>query len=504
MTKRSLMAGVALALMLAGCGPTPEESVANARTAFAQNDFAAARVSLISALEEMPGDAEALELLARTQLALQDGEGASATLDRLAGINAKHKDLPTLRAEADILRGQYQQAIDGLKGADTATADRLRALAYIGLEDIENAEGAFKEGLARGGANAPLLASYARFQLATGQIESARELAQRASAADAKNVDAALVTARIAAAQNRLAEALVAYDRVLELHSGNFEGLLGKAAVLAEQGDLKAAREIADSLAKDDPENMQIAFLKAGIAGEEGKWDEVRNLLQSRERTFGDEPTSQLLYGEAMLRLGLPAQAISWFEPLLKRYPDTRQLRVLLAEAQMQTGNRDAALATLQPIVIRPDATPEELTLAAKVTAGTPAQAGYAARARFPAPEWLGGELAKADTALRNGQWEDAAHSYELILARSRGTNAMVLNNLSFAKAQLGDRKAALDLALRAYKLEPDHVSVLDTAGWLLVQDGQTARGVAMLEKAAKIDPNNKTVARHLSEATRN
>lgn len=122
----------------------------------------------------------------------------------------------------------------------------------------------------------------------------------------------------------------------------------------------------------------------------------------------------------------------------------------------------------------------------------------------MPSPEWIGGEMAKADRALRNRQWQDAESLYESILSRTRGQNAMILNNLAYAKQQLGKDEEALDMALRAVKLEPDNASILDTAGWMLVQAGSKARGLEMLKRAAKLDPGNRTIARHLGQAEGN
>jgi len=179
-------------------------------------------------------------------------------------------------------------------------------------------------------------------------------------------------------------------------------------------------------------------------------------------------------------------------------------LRLLLAKAQLAAGESGEALETIRILAGRPDANEAELdvAIAAAKASGKQATAeSLASQKKSATPQWIGGELAKADKALRNRQWSAAERSYQAIVSRMGATNALVLNNLAFVQQKQGKLDVALKNALQAVQLEPDNASVLDTAGWLLVQKGAKERGVAMLTKAAKIAPGNKTVKRHLEDA---
>ena len=502
---RSTILLAAAVLALSACGATPAEKYERAQEAFAANEFKSARLDLISALQEDPQNSGMNVLLARTLIALSDGEGANSALERLSDADSASDEVRLLRGEADVLRGRFDAAIETVEGIYTASADRVRGLAYIGLEDTEKAAEAFAAGEAREGVHAPLYASYARFELARGNVGKAREYADAAIKADPKLVDARLAAGRVASAESRFQDALTHYDVALELNDGNFDGRLGRSGILAELGQLDEARDIAAGLSSEAPNDTRITFLLGKIDAAAGNWEEVRARLQGVEGELKTAPDMQVVYGEALLRLGQVAQSRSLLEPLLSRFSGSRKLRVLIAEAQLQSSDANSALATIKPLVVRPDATPAELSLAAMAAkaSGDAAASDYSKRAKRPAPEWLGGELAKADQALRNRQWTKAETSYEAILARTPAPNAMVLNNLAFVKSQLGKDDRALGLALEALAIEPEHASVLDTAGWLLVQDGQKDRGVELLRKAARIDPNNKAIARHLDQATR-
>ena len=71
------------------------------------------------------------------------------------------------------------------------------------------------------------------------------------------------------------------------------------------------------------------------------------------------------------------------------------------------------------------------------------------------------------------------------------------MNNLAWSLYQEKD-EAALDYAQRANKLAPDSPAVLDTLGWLLVEHGDTARGLPLLQRAAALAPQASDVRYHV------
>jgi len=76
----------------------------------------------------------------------------------------------------------------------------------------------------------------------------------------------------------------------------------------------------------------------------------------------------------------------------------------------------------------------------------------------------------------------------------------LVLNNLAWAYQQVKDKRA-LDTAERAYKLKPDNAAVADTLGWMLVEQGNTTRGLELLQKAVVAAPQAHEIRYHLAQA---
>ncbi|GAA4644457.1 hypothetical protein GCM10023115_24170 [Pontixanthobacter gangjinensis] len=489
---------------LSACGLEPQERYERAQESFAQSNFEAARLDLVSALKEQAGDSRLLTLLARTQIAMGDGEGALLTLDTLGKSSSKPDDFLALLAEAEVLRGQFDQALEIVAGEQSTSAYRAAALAHIGLKNVESAREAIDSGLAINAEDAALLATSARFELATGNSDLARQRADLALKVAPRMHDALLVAAQISASTNRLSAALAAYDQGLKAHPASIEIRMGKIATLGDLDRIEEASGLLDETVKMAPENDKLLFLQARLAIENSDWNKARSLLQDKESLLRNNPNMQIIYAQALLELGQVEQARTWLLPIVRRYPGQRFARQLLGDSQLRSGDARDAFATLRILAQRPDASPQELGLAAKAAQliGDPLAKDFSDRAKLPAPEWFGGEMAKADAALRNGNWALASKSYQRIADRLARPNAMVLNNLAYAKGKQGKQQEAVKLALRAVAVDPENASVLDTAGVLLIESGtDRQRGKAFLMKAANLAPENRAIARHLAQA---
>ena len=381
-TRHSTLLAIAGACLLAGCGPTPEELYASARQAFAAHDYQGARSDLTALLREEPRDAEALELLARAQLALDDGPGAATSLQHLAAMGKLPADAAILQGQAAILSGQPKLALDRVASVNSAEASRIRGLAYITLQQPDRAAAEFETGLSAPGPKASLEAIYARFLLDKGDIGGAQRFVSNALRENAVERVALQVSGHIAMAEKRFNEAEQRYSRVLDIYHDDRTALFGKIAALGEQRKLKEIEPLlkkAEQIASDNP---QVMFFKAMLAAERHDWQRVRAILQPKETELATMPQMQLLYGKALLELGQVEQARAYLSPLLLDAPDNRELRLTLAKAQMGGHDPYAATETLRPFFELPDATVEELSLLASAAraAGDPNEVVYAAR----------------------------------------------------------------------------------------------------------------------------
>ena len=88
---------------------------------------------------------------------------------------------------------------------------------------------------------------------------------------------------------------------------------------------------------------------------------------------------------------------------------------------------------------------------------------------------------------------------YKLILDL-KPNDALALNNLAWAAAQLKDPKA-LGYAEKANQLAPNNPAILDTLGVLLVDNGDAKRDIESLRQATTLAPNAPGIRLNLARA---
>src|SRR5699024_4820280 len=74
------------------------------------------------------------------------------------------------------------------------------------------------------------------------------------------------------------------------------------------------------------------------------------------------------------------------------------------------------------------------------------------------------------------GAPETAAETYRAILALDPA-NALALKNLALIYFEQGDTRA-LNLAKQAYAAAPENPAIMDTLGWILVNEGSVSQGL--------------------------
>ena len=78
--------------------------------------------------------------------------------------------------------------------------------------------------------------------------------------------------------------------------------------------------------------------------------------------------------------------------------------------------------------------------------------------------------------------------------------NVTVLNNVAWLYQEQGNSEG-VKYAERAYELVPGRPEVIDTLGWLLVQNGDTNRGLVLLQEAATKAPHIPDIRYHMAAA---
>lgn len=114
-------------------------------------------------------------------------------------------------------------------------------------------------------------------------------------------------------------------------------------------------------------------------------------------------------------------------------------------------------------------------------------------------PDDAGFRMAMAESAMARKDYAVGVRHYQALLQK-QPNNPVLLNNVAWALGQLKDPKA-LDYAEKANRLAPDQPAIMETLGSLLVEKGNTARGVELLQKALEKAPESNTLKLSMARA---
>jgi tetratricopeptide (TPR) repeat protein len=208
----------------------------------------------------------------------------------------------------------------------------------------------------------------------------------------------------------------------------------------------------------------------------------------------------RLTLGEAELKLGNAAEALSIANKLKAEYPDRSGGYLLEGDAQVATRRYSAAADSFAKAFAREATWP----VLARLVGGLQL-AGQSADALKTTEQWVAanpqhvqGTLTLALLLQETGRNEEALRAYESVLGRESG-NLLALNNAAWLSNELG-RPDALALAERARQLAPDSAPVLDTLGWILLAKKREQEAIAHLSRAAELAPHAPEIRYHFAK----
>lgn len=504
-----LLRHTALPVLLAVAAPAQASpSYESAAAALAKGDPLAARVELLNAIKANPEDGRAHLLQGRVYLELGDGLAAEAEIRRARQTGIPVEQTHHLLAHAFLLQNQPERVLEEVTRTPRRFAPyalRMRGRAQAVMGQPRQAALEFDRALALAPGDADLWSDIGRLRLATGDLRGALEAAHRAVALAPRDIDGLILQGDVARARANPPQALRWYDRALGVDRGNVPALLGRAGALSEAGRMREMLAVTRRILSLDHKNPFAFHLQARLAAMAGNYTLARSLLQRTGTALDTYPAAMLLAGIVEYRTGNDEQAIERLGRLVAMQPDNIKARRFLAMAQWRTGDANAVLAALKPLVDRGDADRPALVLMARVLEGRGDKAAaqaYRLRAGQPAPERLVKLVVAADRAMNSRQWRAAIGLYEFLRKETGGKDAAILNNLAWAYAHSDRLDRALSMAAAAFKLTPDNPSVIDSYGWFLHRSGKDrARALQMLQTAAARMPANATIRWHLAQA---
>lgn len=442
--------------------------VALAAQSWFQAAMAADRWALLA-----PDDMAAREAAAATMLATHDYAGAELQLEQILERNPNKEDAWVL------VSSLLAQAADPAKANEVL--ERL-------LEDkggMDNADAKFLQ--------AQLLAR-------TGEFAEAARLADEALELTPERIQLLTFSGRLALNLEDLDKAVEHFGRAWELDRENHDLGLAYSDLLARAARAEEARAVMESM--DQTPDVLLSRVLFEISAEEP--ENAKALYAEFDELETQNPDEKAYFqGQAAEAIGEREQAIELYGTIDEgEYLMMAGIR--RAELMAEAGNVEAARLALEELRAKGDeAISEQAWLAEARLLRQAEEIQEAFQALGRALEDFGYSVpvrySHALLAAELGNVEVAEYDLRIVLA-DEPDNAAALNALGYTLADQTDRyEEAETLIHRAYELQPNDASIIDSMGWVAYRLGRLEESEGYLRQAWELDKNPE-IAAHLGE----
>ncbi len=344
-----------------------------------------------------------------------------------------------------------------------------------------------------------------------------------------------LALAELAAQQKRTSDMLFWLERARNTAPGETRSRIILANYYLQNNQPKQADIYIQEAIKASPEQIELLALQGRALIALKRYSEALPPLNKLVNKLPASANAHVMLGEAFLRQGMTTKAREHLQRTLNIEKNHFLAMSLMAETEFKEGNYDKSLEYAKSLqkrqpqlyighmqegdvwMVKQDykrahsafsnAWKQQQTaeLAIKLFSASKYSVNFE-DAIQPLLSWLGDH--PNDSSMRfflaityqaAEKNDDAIQEYEKIL-EATPDNGAALNNLAWLYSLKGNPKA-LGLAERAYRAKPEDPGILDTYGWILVQQGQVEKGQRLIKQAMELLPDNLEIRYHYATA---
>ncbi len=489
---------LAAATLVACGGDSPEKLLGSAKELLAKDDAKAAVIQIKNVLQADASNAEARFLLGKALLA--SGDAPAASLELRKALDLRHPEaavVPEL-ARAMFIEGQYQKLTEQF--GQTSLSDPLAdadlkstlAMTYGSMGRRDQAQTAVAAALKAMPDYGPAKVFEARLQADTGDLDGALAAVDKQIARTPQDHDAWQLKGDLLNYGKRdVDKAIEAYKQAIAVkpnfvpaHSALITLLLGKQ-------DLKGAREQVLALQKVLPNHPQTAYFAGNVALLAKEYDKAREVAQSLLRVAPDNPRILQLAGAVEFEKKSFLQAEAYLAKALQKAPEQDISRRMLTLTYLQMSQPAKALATLQPLLDRPNPPAAVYSLAAQahLQAGdiNDAEAAFAKASQLN-PDDKRAKTALAISKLLKGNNDAGMAELQTLAAADDSTTADL--PLIGALVRKKDYAGAMKAIDALEKKLPGKPIAANLRARVLMQQGKKDEAKVAFEQALKADPS--------------
>jgi tetratricopeptide (TPR) repeat protein len=313
----------------------------------------------------------------------------------------------------------------------------------------------------------PLRRALAELHLETGDLNPAREIAERSVQLQPASGPERLVLGRVYLGLRQFADARKQLSAAVQLSPNDPAAHLNLGLCYAAERKLREAEAGFETALKLNPRSTEALALLASLWSAAGQQAKVLERVNQYLASFPDDPRGYALLGAAHLRARRPDLARTAFEQAVRLNPADAQNHLRLGQTCRALGDTGGAIASLEKAVaVEPKSAMMQAVL--------------------------------GDLYWSKGRVDLARKRYELALAAD-GDFTPAVNNLAWLHAEHGGNlDVALSLAQKAKELSPNSLTTSDTLGWIQYKKGLHATALPLFEECVKKLPSSPLYRYHL------
>lgn len=443
--------------------------------------------------------------LIRTELNLKNYDKALEAANALAKDQPHNAAVLDLKGQAYAGKGDLASARSRFAEALQAQPDYFQAVANLAQLDLQQQQPAkaverFKAFLASNPNDVEAMSALATLAVADGRPQDATAWLVKAAAVDPAAVvpGVNLISHYLQQKQNQKALDLALQLKVSHPDNPDLVDLLGKAQLA--NGDMEAATDSFRKVTVALPRSAQAQMQLAAILMVNKKDAAAEEVLKAAIAMQPDFPAAQVALVEVYARKGWFDLALQTAEKMQRQHADAPVGYQLAGDILMM--DKKPALASVQFERAFAMLGNSEALMKAATAQRAMDKKDLAARrlASWLAlhPKDLRIELLRAENTLSDQQYPLAASQFEAILARYP-KQPVALNNLAMTYHYMGDKRAVAT-AEAAYAAAGERPMVMDTLGWILIEQGNLARGLPILLRASELAPEARDIRFHVAQ----
>ena len=479
--------------------------------------------------------------LAQVRLAAGDTGQAFIDLESLSQTDPTQYQADLALISAHLQRGEFDKALAAVaelkkKQPKNPLTYNIEGATYVGMRDMKNARASFEKALEVQPGYLPAARNLALLDVQERKPEDARRRYEEMLAKDPNNETLLLALAEVLVLTNRPPEEVrAAIEKAIAAAPQSSRARLALVGYNTNIRDYKAALAAAQAAQKvfpNDPQVIDALGMVQRVAGE------TTQAVETFKRLVQLQPQNQMIalrLADAQAAAKDYDGAIATLRGIVASAPDQTQAWIALAKTYFISGRPEEAIAEARKLQKdRPDRAlgfalegevlaaqkkwPEAASAYGEGLARQPLpllearryeslqNAGMTSQANASVAQWMKQNpkdttmhIFLAERSMIGKDYKGAIAHYQAAL-KIDPDNTLILNNLAYVMAESGDPTAS-QYAERAYRQAPFNPNVVDTYGWALVQNGQTAKGVEVLRSASNLAPGNPDIRLHLGKA---